>query len=437
MAGRKKLILSGVGAVVLAAAVISLTAGRGKGTKVETALAQRMDVEDHYTEEGVITFGEEYQVMAQASGPIGEILVDINDLVEEGQLLFTIDSTDYQYEKQLAESTLAGLRAQLEFSRINQVMTVSPGEYLDSVRQALAASESQYRWAESVYQADQVLFAYGDISKVQLEADTAAYEAALSAWQQAKGRFEESEQYLKSLNEAGIDSDTINERFYRSEESQLTTQIQAQETAVSQLEDQISKCQVQAKEKGIITQLPVKTLSVIQAGQTGVVLNSRGGAEAQADVLTNIAPYIKKGDPVEVVLKLRGKDQVYEGRVSQIYDYASRGTSSLGLDEYRVHVKVALPSADDFSDKDGYGVSLKFLLYQKADCLTIPSSAVFQAEDQYFVYQIQNGQAVKIPVEVEYQTGIWTVIVSGIEEGEEVIDQADSEGIYEGAKVRR
>lgn len=423
--------------MVLAAVVISLTAGRGKGTKVETALAQRMDVEDYYTEEGVITFGEEYQVMAQASGPIGEILVDVNDLVEEGQLLFTIDSTDYQYEKQLAESTLAGLKAQLEFSRINQVMTVSPGEYLDSVRQALAASESQYRWAESVYQADQVLFASGDISKVQLEADTAAYEAALSAWQQAKGRFEESEQYLKSLNEAGIDSDTINERFYRSEESQLTTQIQAQETAVSQLEDQISKCQVQAKEKGIITQLPVKTLSVIQAGQTGAVLNSRGGAEAQADVLTNIAPYIKKGDPVEVVLKLRGKDQVYEGRVSQIHDYASRGTSSLGLDEYRVHVKVALPSADDFSDKDGYGVSLKFLLYQKADCLTIPSSAVFQAEDQYFVYQIQNGQAVKIPVEVEYQTGIKTVIASGLQEGDEVIDQADSEGIYEGAKVRR
>lgn len=437
MAERKKLILPGVGAVVLAAAVISLAAGRGKGTKVETALAQRMDVEDHYTEEGVITLGEEHQVMAQVSGPVGEILVEVNDLVEEGQLLFTIDSTDYQYGKQLAESTLAGLRAQLEFSRINQVMTVSPGEYLDSVRQALAASESQYRLAESVYQADQVLFASGDISKVQLEADTAAYEAALSAWQQAKGRFEESEQSLKSLNEAGIDSDTINERFYRSEESQLTTRIQAQETAVSQLEDQISKCQVQAKEKGIITQLPVKTLSVIQAGQTGAVLNSRGGAEAQADVLTNIAPYIKKGDPVEVVLKLRGKDQLYEGRVSQIYDYASRGTSSLGLDEYRVHVKVALPSADDFSDKDGYGVSMKFLLYQKADCLTIPSSAVFQAEDQYFVYQIQNGQAVKIPVEVEYQTGIRTVIASGIEEGDEVIDQADSEGIYEGARVRR
>lgn len=95
-----------------------------------------------------------------------------------------------------------------------------------------------------------------------------------------------------------------------------------------------------------------------------------------------------------------------------------------------------LTSAEDFSDKDGYGVSLKFLLYQKEGCLTLPSSAVFQAGDRYFVYQIQNGRAVKIPVEVEYQTGIRTVIAAGLEEGDKVIDQADSEEIYEGAKVR-
>lgn len=39
-------------------------------------------------------------------------------------------------------------------------------------------------------------------------------------------------------------------------------------------------------------------------------------------------------------------------------------------------------------------------------------------------------------MEVEYQTGIRTVITSGLEEGDLVIDQVDSEGIYEGARVR-
>lgn len=271
--------------------LISLAAGKLRGTRVETTVAECMDVEDYYTEEGTITFGGKHQMIAQAAGPVEEVFVDVNDLVEEGQLLFTIGSTDYAYERELAESTLAGLNAQLESSRISQVMTTSPGEYLYAVKQELAASEARYRSAESVYRADQVLFASGDISRVQMEADKAAYEAALSAWRQAEGRFEESSRYLESLDQAGIDQDSINERFYRSEESRLIAMIQAQETMVSQLQDKIGKCQVRAEKKGIITELPVKTLSVIREGQTAAVLNCRKGAAAEADVLTNIAPY--------------------------------------------------------------------------------------------------------------------------------------------------
>ena len=52
------------------------------------------------------------------------------------------------------------------------------------------------------------------------------------------------------------------------------------------------------------------------------------------------------------------------------------------------------------------------------------------------MYQIEDGRAVRKAVEVEYQTGIRTVITSGLGEGDLVIDQVDSEGIYEGARVR-
>ena len=41
-----------------------------------------------------------------------------------------------------------------------------------------------------------------------------------------------------------------------------------------------------------------------------------------------------------------------------------------------------------------------------------------------------------MPVEIEYQAGTWTVIAAGLEEGETVIDQVNSEEIYEGTKVR-
>lgn len=436
MEKRRKMLLACVaGGLAVIAAVSCATAG-GRGQKVETAAAKRGLVEDRYTEEGIISFGGEYRVIAQASGPVSSLLVEENSRVKKGDVLFTIDSTDYEYEKALAASALAGYEAQLEQSRINQVMTTSPQEYLEAVKQELEAGKARYQSAKSVYEGDQVLYASGAISRVQMETDKAAYEAALSSWQQARGRYEESSRFLESLREEGIDQSTINSRFYNSELNQLTAQIQSRKTAVSQMEEQIARCRVKAERDGIVTSLPVKEMSVIQAGETAAVINSREGMKAEADVLTNIAPYIKEGEPVEVTLQLRGRDETFTGTVEKVYDYADRGTSALGLDEYRVHVRAALDDGEALAGREGYGVNIRFLLYHEQDCLTVPSGAVFQADETYFVYQIEDGRAVRKAVEVEYQTGIRTVITSGLEEGDLVIDQVDSEGIYEGARVR-
>lgn len=433
--GKKmKILLGAIG--ILAAVSLGIGVYRGQRISVETAVAVRQNVEDFYTEEGTLSFGSEFRVTSQVSGPVLEILVKENDRVEEGTVLFTIDSKDYEYEKTLAESVLAGYEAQLELSRINQVMTTSPQEYLSTVQQELAARESDYQAAKSVYEADQILFSSGFISKVQIEADKAAYESAMTAWQQAKGRYEESSRFLEELKEEGIDQSTINSRFYGSEEKQLKAQVQSQKTQIQQLSDNIEKCQVKAPKAGIITSIPAEGMSVIQAGETGATMKSREKLTAEADVLTNIAPYIQTGDSVKIVLKMRGKDMTYEGCVSQVYDYASEGVSSLGLEEYRVHVKADVAETEELEGKEGYGIHMTFCLYRGEDCLTVPSSAVFQDENQYFVYQIRMGKAIKTAVEVEYQTGNQAVIASGLEAGDQVIDQVDSAGIYEGARVR-
>lgn len=437
MEKRKKRLLFGTAVLAAAALAAGIAYAGSRGQQVATAVAVAGAVEDYYTEEGTISSGKEYQVIARVSGPIDEILVRENSPVQKGDLLFTIDGSDYEYQKSLAESTLAGYEAKLEETRINQVMTASPQEYLDGVKQDLSACEAKYQSAKTIYEGSQTLYEQGAISKVEQEEREAAYKAAMTQWQEARSRYEESCRFLESLKEEGIDQNTINTRFYNSETNQLTAQIQSQKTLVSQLQDQLDRCQVRAEFDGIVTSLPVEKLSVIQTGETAAVLNGRNGLEAEADVLTNIAPYIQEGSPVEVVLQLRGKDEVYQGTVSQIYDYADKGTSSLGLDEYRVHVKVALEDQEGLKGKEGYGVSLKFLLYNREDGLTVPSSAVFETDDQYYVYEIQKGHAVKVPVEIEYQTATRTVIASGLEEGEIVIAQVDSEGIYEGAKVRK
>ena len=431
----RRLVFGGT-VFLISAAAAAYGVLSGEGVQAEMSEARRESVEDYYTEEGVISFGGEYQVTVEVTGPVKELCVEENSRVEKGDVLFRVDSTDYEYEKALAESALDGYEAQLELSRISQVMTTSPQEYLSGIRQELAASEASYQAARSVYEADRLLYDTGTVSRVQMESDAAAYETALAGWQQAKARYEESSRYLKQLEEEGIDPSAINSRFYESERVRIAAQIEAQKTAIQKLEDQIARCEVKTERAGLVSSLPVKGMSIIHTGETAAILRSLDKKEVEADVLTNIAPYIKAGDPVEVTLSLRGKDEVYQGCVSEVYDYAEKGTSALGLSEYRVHVRAELTDSEGLDGREGYGVHVKFRLFSGEDCLTVPADAVFEYDGQEYVYLAVDKTAVKTPVEIAYQTGTVAVIASGIPEGAAVVGRVDSEEIYDGVKIR-
>lgn len=431
---KKKICLLAAGAVALL--FVGGTVVKGlRGMKVETTAASLQTVEDRYTEEGIITSGGEFRLVSEVPGPVKEVLVRENDMVKEGDTLFTIDDSDLLREKSLCESALSGYRAKLEQSRIGQVMTSSPQEYLDSIRQEVAAKEADYQAAKTVYDASRTLYEAGSISKVEWEQNRASYEYSALAWEQAKGRYEESRRFLESLKTQGIDETTINGRFYESVEEQLNAQIKSQETTLEQLESRLQKSVVTADRDGIVTSLPVKDMSYIQAGETAAMISGQGSIQAESDVLTSIAPYLTPGDLVTVVLQLRNQDVTYSGTISQVYDYAAKGISALGMEEYRVHVKIDMDESEDLKGKEGYGVNIRFLLYQGENKLVIPSSAIFEADGQNYVYVIQNGRAVKLPVEVEYKTTSQAVIKEGISEGQKVIDHVDSEGIHEDAKV--
>lgn len=113
-----------------------------QGLSVEIAAAEQTAVQDWYTEEGVLSFGDTSQVISQVSGAVKEIPVHENDRVEKGDILMVIDSTDYEYAASLAQDTLDGLTAKLDQSRIGQVMTVSPQEYLSSAKKETEAAEA-------------------------------------------------------------------------------------------------------------------------------------------------------------------------------------------------------------------------------------------------------------------------------------------------------
>lgn len=361
----KKKVMAGILAAGAAAAVLGTLFVSIRAKKAETVMVSRGHVEDFYTEEGVWRGGKTYEIIAEVSGGVEEAAAQENARVKKGDVLLVVDKSDYEYEKYMADCRIAGYEAQLEESRIGRLMSSSPGEYLDEIRQEVSVRESEYQTARTVYEGSQVLFQSGDISKVELEQREAEYQRSLLAFEQAKSRYEESSRTLSKLEAEGLGESQIDDWFYESEERQLAMLIEAQKAAAAQLEKKIEKCRITAPADGIIRELPTKDLSVIQAGQTVASMTGEEGNTVEADVLTNIAPYLKSGDPVEIVLKLRGKDLSFAGRISQVYDFARQGTSSLGLDEYRVHVVVEVDEGQtgELSGMEGYGVKVKFCLF--------------------------------------------------------------------------
>lgn len=431
----KKIVMIGGGIIVLAAAAGTVIMGN-QGLSVEIAAAEQTAVQDWYTEEGVLSFGDTSQVISQVSGAVKEILVHENDRVEKGDILMVIDSTDYEYAASLAQDTLDGLTAKLDQSRIGQVMTVSPQEYLSSAKKETEAAEAALQSARTVYEASKALYETGDISRAEYELNEAAYQQAELAGEQAKSRYEESRSLLNSLKDEGIDERTVNQRFYDSVLKELEAQVSAQKTQVEQLNDKLEKCTIRAEESGIVTSFPAKGASMIQAGETVAVIKGQDGAFAEADVLTSAVPYIHKGTQVKAAFKVRGSERTYEGSVSDIYKFAEKGTSALGLSEYRVHVKAELAENEGLSGMEGYGVNVRFLLYDNENALTVPADAVFEVDGESFVFTVEDGKAKTTPVTLEYKTGTIAVVESGIGEGDAVIARADEEGLYDGAKVK-
>ena len=404
---------------------------------VSVEKAERETLEDVFTEEGRITAGDTVRYIAEVSGPVEKVYAEKNRRVKKGEVLFTISDSAYASAMEAAESEAAGYRAQLEQTSVGQVMTAAPTEYIETLEKRKAAADAALKAAKSSYEAGRALLDSGAISQNVFAETEALYRKAAAEAEEAGLRFRESREMLKKLQESGVGYEDLNRLFYESETARIKAALSAAEAEASFQKEQREKCTVMALEDGIVTDLPVKELSFITAGQQAAVISEERGLFAEADVLTSAALYIKEGDPVRAEISLKGKNLLLPGKVTEVYDYADQGTSALGLPEYRVHVRAELEEGPEASHGiEGYGADLKFTLYRGENVLTVPAGAVFETDGKEYVYLASGGRAVKTEVETEYKTAARAVIAGGLQEGSEVIREADAEGVFDGARIR-
>jgi len=118
-----------------------------------------------------------------------------------------------------------------------------------------------------------------------------------------------------------------------------------------------------------------------------------------------------------------GGEQLLEGIVERVEPTGFTKISALGVEEQRVLVICAISS--DYEQwrglGDGYRVEAEFVLWEEADTLQVPASALFRSGEDWAVFRVADGRARVTHVELGAHSGLAAQVLDGLSAGDEVV----------------
>ena len=173
----------------------------------------------------------------------------------------------------------------------------------------------------------------------------------------------------------------------------------------------------------------------VNPGDTLVVIGNARNLEVRVDVLSEDAVRIHPGTPVQI--DQWGGPVPLQAVVQRVEPQGFTKISSLGVEEQRVMVIATLTSPPELwrNVGAGYRVIARFVLWQTASALQVPSSALFRVGDGWAAFVVENGRAKRRTVTVGQQAGLATQVLSGLRSGERIIVHPSNE-INDGIRVK-
>ena len=114
---KKKIILSVIAIIVLAAVIAWFSAGKKQKQTISfnTAKVEKGDISSSVTATGTVEPVTEVEVGTQVSGIIDKIYVDYNSIVKQGQLIAEMDKVTLESELASAQAAYDGNKAEYEY----------------------------------------------------------------------------------------------------------------------------------------------------------------------------------------------------------------------------------------------------------------------------------------------------------------------------------
>jgi HlyD family secretion protein len=173
----------------------------------------------------------------------------------------------------------------------------------------------------------------------------------------------------------------------------------------------------------------------VQPGTPLIELGDPESLEVEVEVLSGQAVKIAPG--ARVLFDRWGGDKPLEGRVRIVEPTGFTKISALGVEEQRVRVIADFTSPREEWQRigDGYRIEARFVVWEGADVLQIPASALFRHNHGWAVFVADGGRARLQPIETGQRNGLQVEVLSGIGAGDTVIAHPDDK-IGDGRRVK-
>lgn len=213
---------------------------------------------------------------------------------------------------------------------------------------------------------------------------------------------------------------------------QAKSTYEAQEQMVSQLQQQVGKTLVRAPFSGTIDDVITDQGSVVAPGQSQLFrIVNLDDMYIETDVPERYVTDIVPGKDVKVHFPVLGKD--IDAKVRQAGNFINPANRTF-------KVEVALPKKDT-SIKPNLTAKLKINDYSNEKAILIPQSIISEnAEGQQYVYTVtdkdgKKAKAKRTIIETGKTQGDNIEVLSGIENGEEIIDEG-ARSVKDGQEVK-
>jgi HlyD family secretion protein len=393
---KRKIILL----AIMAAVVLAVVHGfMPKPVAVDVVKAARGPLSVFVEEEGKTRVKDRYVVSAPVSGFAKRIELEVGDPVKKGQEVAELEPL---------RSTVLDPRARAEA----KARVAAAKAALNAAVEDAKAASSEADYAGDELERIGKLFESGFVSKDELDlAETRARQAR-----------------------AALSSAEFSVEVARHELEAARTALRY--SAGEKVDKPRRKVPILTPVDGRVLKVLHKSEGVVSAGEALIEVGDPRALEVEVDVLSDYS--VRIAPETRVLLERWGGERPLEGRVRVVEPAGFTKVSALGIEEQRVLVisDITSPPAEWERLGDGYRVEARFILWEGEDVLQVPQSALFRHGEGWAVFVLKEGRAVRRPVSVGKRSGLSAEVVSGLNEGEEVVSHPDND-IEDGAHVER